>query len=150
MGPQPKLYMEMGYIFVIYALCQLDGTTGYIICTFLVNIPNILCYTCMGPQLIVYMEMGYVFVICTVLVVWDHLLYYTYIFREYPQYIVDYLHGTTAYIIPTDWVYVHYMHCVSWMGQLAILYIHFAGICLIYSWLLAWDHSLYYTYRSGI
>ena len=68
--------------------------------------------------------MEYIFAICTVLVGWDHWLYYMYILSEYPQYIGLYLHGTTIFIIHTDWVYVHYMHCVSLMGPLAILYIH--------------------------
>ena len=80
----------------------------------------------MGPQPILSMEMEYIFAICTVLVGWDHWLYYTNILQEYPQYKVGYLYGTTAYIIHTYCVYVPYMHCVNWMGPLAILYIHFA------------------------
>ena len=80
----------------------------------------------MGPRPILYMEMEYIFAIGTVFVGWDHWLYFTYILQEYPQYIVGYLYGTTAYIIHIDRVYVPYMHCVSWMGPLAIPYIHFA------------------------
>ena len=76
----------------------------------------------MGPQPILSMEIEYIFVICTVLVGLDHWLYYTYILQEYPKYIVGYLYGTTVYIIHTDCVYVPYMHIVSWMGPLAILY----------------------------
>ena len=96
----------------------------------------------MGPQPILYIGMWYIFVEFTVLVAWDHWLFYTYILKGYPLYIECDLHGTTAYIIHGNGICFLDMHCVSFMGPLAILYKHFTGIPLIYSVLLAWDHSL--------
>ena len=100
----------------------------------------------MGPQPILYIQIGYMFIICTVLVGWDHWLYYTYILCEYPQYIVCYLHGTTAYITDGDGVYVRYMHCVSLMGPLAILYMVIGFIFIICNVFVTWDHWLFYIY----
>ena len=106
------------------------------------------------------------------LLAWDHSLYYTwkwgicsvfalFKFDETTDYV---LHkfcrnirniwcvactGPQCRIIHRDGVYVHYMQGYSWMEPLAILYIDFAGISLIYSGLLAWA-TAFIIYGDGV
>ena len=126
MGPQPILYIQIGYMFLICTVLVGWDHWLYYIYTFCVKIPNEQCVTCMGPLPIHYT--------CR----WD--IFSVYAFCK--------LHGTTGYFIHTFWmnipyvlwvtsmgphpilytsrlVYFHYMHCFSYMGPQAILYIHF-------------------------